>query len=481
MRIYEKAAEADIPGDASITNPSRPFVRLRGSHSSQQPILAVARPFRQIDDDDDQGPSPDDEPPPPPPPPVSTPDLALHLSFCLDENMNASIVSAVRQAIGPNADVRTACINNNQRIGIWLRPVVNEQDVQARNRGLERLNVISNNETLAFFINSTVIRRQAFDGWNAAPKRVNGDGAPDPEGPIHLTGFSVSFEAPNKVITRIEGFDERPWPDVDFVLTTTDTLSLASGQPRCDSERDLDVDTSWLNFLTGVFLIALPPLGVVFLVQRIIVATRDTPDVDAGAGCGVPAMIPIEILIPAGRKVVAFYTRLQVFPGGIVAGGVLDIVPRTPEVSITGPIQVSVVEGSASVTRNYTLHTEDLRPPFHEVLSTNLAARVTGAVAQTPRVRWSGEGVPISPSAETTGFRFNVAGAQAGQVITRRVAVLVVDVDGLSASAELIVRIHVTPGNVGDDFPPICRVRPWLPQCQESMARLTSHRQRGQC
>jgi hypothetical protein len=480
MKKVEEAAQTGIPEEASITNPSRPFVRLRGSHSSQQEILAAARPLRRRDDDDGD-PLPDDEPPPPPPPPpppVSTPDLALQISFCLDADMNTGIVSAVRQAIGPNADVRTACINNSQRIGIWLRPSVSNQDNQARDRGLERLNFIGTGEALAFFINSAVIRRQAFDGWNAAPKRLNGDGDPDPNGPVHLTGFSVRFEGPNKVVTRVEGFDERPWPDADFLLTITDTLSVSGGKARCDSERDLDVDTSWLNFLTGLFLIALPPLGVVFLVQRIIIATRDAPDVDAGAGCGVPALLPQEILIPAGLKVVAFYDRLEVFPGAIVAGGGFDVIARTPEVTITGPSQISVVEGTTSLTRSYTLHTEDLRPPFHEVLSPNFAARIPGPAAPRPKIAWSGDGVALSPSGETTGFRFNLGAAQAGQVITRRVAVVVVDVDGLSDSAELIVRIHVTPADVDDDFPPICRIKPWLPQCQEPLARATSSRRR---
>ena len=474
----DEEAQAGIPEDASISNPSRPFVRLRGSLSSPQPLLA--RRLRPRDDDGD--PFPDGEPPPDPPPPVSTPDFGIQISFCLPEDMNTSLVGAVRAAYGSTVDVRTACINNSQRVGVWLRPVVNSEDDQARNRGLERLDIIGSGEILAFFINSAFIRRQAFDSWNAAPKRRNGDGDPDEDGPVHLTAFSVSFEGPNKVVTRIEGFDERPWPDVDFVLTTTDTLSVASGQVRCDSERDLDVDTSWLNFLTGLFLLVLPPLGVVFLVERIIVGSRDAPDIDAGAGGAVPAMIPQEILIPAGKKVVASYTRLDVFPGAIVAGGFFDVVDRTPEVTITGPTLISVTEGAASVTRNYTLTTDDLRPPFFQeaappALASNVAARVTGPggpggqTRPRPRIAWSGDGVALRPSAETTGFRFDLAGAQVGQVLTRRVAVLVVDVDGLSASAELIVRIHVTPADADDDFPPICRIKPWLPQCQEPMAR----------
>ena len=473
MNKDQEEAQSGIPESASISNPSRPFVRLRGSLSSPQSLQA--RSLRRRDDDGDGAPPP----PPPPPPPVSTPDLGIQLAICLSDEMNANLVSAVRQAFGSNADVRTACINNSQRVGIWLRPVVNTQDNEARNRGMERLNIIGAGESLAFFINSALVRRQAFDTWNdpiKTPKRRNGDGDPDPDGPIHLTAFSVDFESPNKVVTRINGFDERPWPDVDFVLKITDTLSVAGGEVRSDPQRDLDVDTSWLNFLTGLFLLVLPPLGIVFLVQRIIVGSRDAPDANAGAGGGVPAMIPQEILIPAGLKVVASYTRLEVFPGAIVAGGTFDVEPRSPAVTITGPSQISVTEGTTSVTRSYTLHTDDLRPPFYEVILTNFAANVTGTTIPRPMIKWSGDGVALRPSDETTGFRFNLAGAQVGDVVTRRVAVLVVDTDGLSASAELIVRIHVTPAD--DDFPPICKIKPWLPQCQEPMARVVSSRRK---
>ena len=71
-----------------------------------------------------------------------------------------------------------------------------------------------------------------------------------------------------------------------------------------------------------------------------------------------------------------------------------------------------------------------------------------------------------------------LADAQVGQVVTRRVAVLVVDADGLSASAELFVRIHITPADADGDFPPICKIKPWLPQCQEPMARVARLRRK---
>ena len=116
-------------------------------------------------------------------PAVSTPDLGLQISFCLPPNLVDGLVSAVKSAIDPNADVRTACVNGSQHVGIWLRPAVSDADNQARGRGLDRLNILHPGETLAFFINAGLIRRQAIDGWNAAPKRRDGDGNPDANGP----------------------------------------------------------------------------------------------------------------------------------------------------------------------------------------------------------------------------------------------------------------------------------------------------------
>jgi hypothetical protein len=369
--------------------------------------------------------------------------------------LNNPIIDALRQAFGSGADVRTECINQTQRIGIWLLPSGNPQDDQARNRGLSRLNILGTGETLTFFINSTLIRRKAQDGWNAAPKRLNGDGKPDSGGPLHLTGFSLSFESPNRIITQVEGFDERPWPDVSFKLTITDTLSSSGGQVRCESKRDLDVDSSWLNFLTGLFSVILPPLGIVFLIERIIIASVDTPNVNAGAGCGAAGMIPQEILIPGGQKVVANYTRVEVSSGGIYAGGSFAVIPRSPEVTVTGPSQVSVVERTPSLSRTFSLHASDLRPPL--------------------QIAWSGDGSPASPTAETTSFRFNLGGAEVGQVLTRRVTARVTDADGLVGSGDLIVQIHIIPAD-DDGLPPICRVKPWLPQCQEPLAAIISQR-----
>jgi hypothetical protein len=107
------------------------------------------------------------------------------------------------------------------------------------------------------------------------------------------------------------------------------------------------------------------------------------------------------------------------------------------------------------VVRTYGVRTDDLRGSLHIV--------------------WSGDGVVLNQGAQTTAIRFNLGTASPGQVVAQRVAVRVTDVDGLAAETALIASIHVVPKD-DDDFPPVCKQKPWLPQCQEPMARLRGGR-----
>lgn len=454
---YDKSHGPQIPKRARISpSPVRPM-RILGSYSSKMLLK------RREDEE------PPEEPPPPPPPPVSAPDLAFQFSPCLEAiptppgyDLKEEVINAVREAVGDDADVRYLCLEATGRIGVWLRPFVTDADSQARDRGLERINILRAGETFAFFINSALIRRNALEAWNKAPKRLNGHGQPDPGGPIHLTGFSISFASPNRVVTRVDGFDERPWPDVSFQLITTDTLSISAGEVQCQSEAKLDADTTWLNVLTGIFLFlgtVLSPVfllpATVFLVQSIIVGSVDAPDANAGAGCGAAQLIPREILIEGGQKLITIYNRVDVTSGGIFAGGIAFPVPRMPAVAISGKTQIAADPGTTSVTRSYSIVPDDLLPPL--------------------QITWTANAVVLNPGAETTSIQFNIEGAQPGQVLTRQVAVRVTDRDNLNAQSEVSVQIHMT--FVDPDLPPICRAKPWLPQCQEPVAQALQRRE----
>jgi hypothetical protein len=431
-----------IPEDACITCPEEQAVRLLGSHSSRLPLR---RP-------PSWNPEPEPGIPPfPEPPPVSTPDLALQFMPCLNNlpsppntDLEAGLIEAIKEAFGANADVRYQCLSGDKgTIAIWLRPATSSSDDEARNRGLARIDILRTRENYAFFVNATLIRRSARETWDSTPKRLNENGGADANGSVHLTGMSISLRSPNQIITTIQGFDERPWPDVGFQLTTTDTLSVSGGEIRCHSNKDLDVDTSWLNFLTGLFLFVLPTLGRILVIEGIMVASTDTPNRESGVGCSVAHLIPGEILIPGGFKISAFYRRLNVSNGGVFAGGEIEPALRTPSVSLQGNSQFSVEIGTSAATGIYNFTHDDLLNPLRPV--------------------WTADGDVISPRGEQCTIRFNIGAARIGQVLTKRVHVRVTDRDGLDAEDELIVRIHVIASD--PEIPIYCRKRPWLPNC----------------
>jgi hypothetical protein len=424
----------------------REEVAIAAPTSSERLLGSISMPIELRKPEPNGGPEPNgDEPPPPRPPAVSTPDLAFQFSPCLPDELRDPVVAAVREAVGATADVRAACVAGTERVAIWFHPLTPGADTTARDRGLQRLSLLHSGETFACIVNSSLIRSRAQDAWDAAPKRLDGDGHPDPDGPIHLTSFSLSFTSPNRVVTKIGGYDERPWPDVDFTLTTTDTIGASANEITCASSEDLDVDTSWLNFLTGIFLFVLPPLGLVFLVEDIIVGSVDAPNANAGAGCGAASLIPREILIPGGLKVVLLYRRAEVASGGLFAGGSYLVIPRDPAVTISGPTQIAVEEDDALVQRQYTtMAAEDLRPPLE--------------------YSWTADGSVISPHSRTTAVRFNTSGTDPGDILTKLVRLRVTDADDLVAQDDVTVRIHVTVDT--DDLPPVCKVKPWLPVCE---------------
>ena len=223
--------------------------------------------------------------------------------------------------------MRPACHSGSERVGIWLQATSGRDDAAARDRGLAALSLLQSGETFAVMISADTIYHEAINEWNGYPKRLNSDGKPDPNGRVYLTGFGVDFQSPNKVSSTISGYYDQPYwifPDVDFTLTTTDTLSVSGGRVKCQSVEDFDKDTTWLHILTGAFLGFYPPLGLVYGIDDIIASATDAPDVKQGS-LGCPAAIKYfkeSIMIPSGFNVTFTYTRVTAsWTAGIVAGG----------------------------------------------------------------------------------------------------------------------------------------------------------------
>jgi hypothetical protein len=442
-------------GDDSFVIGARSGARLSGSH----PIALRPR------DDEDEPPDPDEEPPPPPPP-VSVPDLGVQIKDirgsqpeCASAEDRARLVAAVREAVAgrfPNADVRATCIPagdpaaNTETIGIWTRPAVGSSASEARDRGLARLQLLDGPEVFAIFVNAGFIRRFADETFAAMPKRLDGEGRADSDGPVHLTELSVSFDSPSRVITTIRGYDERPWPDVNFTLTVTDTLSAQSFALACSSEQHLDTDSGWLQAITGALALAsffspwFLPAFAFFVYQTVQVLSAEPPD-QGGVGRAVLQLLPAEIPVPGGQKLTFLYSRVEVTGGGLFAGGSYLPTARQPTVSIVGPTPLVADVNQGFVTGMFRALHDDFRG--------------------TPSCIWSG-GTPNNQGSRVTSIRFSTGGAGVGSSVVRQLTVNVTDADGLTAQSTRTIQIRVTDMN-DDDIPPICRAKPWM--CDEEV------------
>lgn len=399
---------------------------------------------------------------------VVEPDVAVQTSPCIESipgapaNIVDLVTAAFEQAIGAGADVRYRCEQGTGRLGAWLRPTSPLEAPDARDRGLSELDLIPSGGlgSFAFLVGDSLIRRQARAAFDALPKHLDLQGEEDPDGPVHLETLTVHFESPNRVVTRVTGFYDAPNPfgKVDFEQIIIDTLTVSGGEVQCTTETELDIDSRFLDVLLAVFVFLAAAVAPAFLIgvaavigAGILIGSLDGPEVEAGAGCAAASLIPQQINVPGGLKVVPTYTAVEVDARGIIAKGFALLAPRTPSVTILGPRETSAIRGEDFVSRQYVaLSPQDLLPPLS--------------------FAWTADGTVRRPTAPSTLIDFDTAGAQVGTVLSRQVSLAVTDQDGLTAEANATLAIHVVPGlgrdDLPDDIPPICLRKPWLPECR---------------
>src|SRR5262249_52885694 len=155
--------------------------------------------------------------------------------------------------------------------------------------------------------NATLLEQQALRAFSVTPKQRSGNGAPSPFGPIHLTGLSVEFQGPDTVRTLISGYDDRPWPDVDFTLILDDVINennlVCETTPRMTSGSSL-----WVAVLGAILLadlsLSVPeilPLTFFVLASDLQALGSGVPNI-AGVGCRALELAPKEIPLPGGKK-----------------------------------------------------------------------------------------------------------------------------------------------------------------------------------
>ncbi|MFL6646774.1 MAG: hypothetical protein ACJ8KO_02325, partial [Sulfurifustaceae bacterium] len=417
---------------------------------------------------------------------VWMPDIAVQLNTgeaCPSE----ADLKRIEQGLGgnlsrfelPDPDVRVRCENGNIFIRIWGNRVQPDSCSELARKRAQVPDLVEGGLGLGLFVNSSLIRRLAHDAFQKAPKRFGASGYPDPNGPLHLTGLSLVFKAPNIIETYISGYDERPWPDVYFTKTLIDHLQAFQ---MCTTEDKTDysvVSQIVAALVLGVFSVALPILLPVtaFVLFGDIDAAINQPDAElqGGAGCRLLQTLPVEIPLPqtggilpplpigsmarrsAARvrvpngirpkkqKLVLTYGQPAVNDGGLFVKALVERQDRVPSAHVTGPTTLSVYSTAAETFGNYIAYADD----FFGNLT----------------YRWSaGPNVVIhSPAQQGTKISFRRGNAQPGSSFERTFSVRVTDQEGSSVTVSRTVLIYVSEP---DELPPICRAKPWLPQCQ---------------
>ena len=441
------------------------------------------RPIR--DDDDPDGPHPDDDPPPDDPCSgivhVWQPDLAAQIETFQNECPEPQALGRIERALGGNLsrfrftdpEVRVRCVAGVITIMVWGTKVVpgSCQDLARQRAQIPNLRVGGN---FGVFINSNLIQRLATEAFQNAPKRFSGNGAPSLSGPLHITSLSIAFKSPDTIETYIGGYDERPWPDVYFTQTLIDRLRTLR---QCESTEKTEYSKAAQIIgllILGVLSFAIPMLIPVtaFVLFKDIDAALNQPDGEpqGGVGCRILESLPDEISLPqtgglsgtldAGvmamigptvfdvvrEKLVIAYGQPSVDSRGLFVSALASTQPRVPSIRVVGPGNLSIFHTGNQTSADYRVSADDF------------FGRLT--------FRWSASGgsnVQIqNPDKGRTRITFRRGNAKNGDTFERTISVRVTDQEGSSVTASRTVTLFV---NEPDGTPPICQIRPWLPQC----------------
>jgi hypothetical protein len=408
---------------------------------------------------------------------------------CPEQSALDQIQQAVAGSLEPfriaNPDVRVTCEGGLISIFIWPNHVApNSCDDLARRRA-QMPGYMLKNGLFGIYIGAGLVRNLAQAAFDSMPHRLDGGGAPTPDGPIHVTSLSVDFvesdvssTANHTVKTYITGYDERPWPDVGFTITLTDELTA---DPTLHAISTSNTDTNGWDeffavalFIPAFVLAVFPPTAFLLLNDLDALTNQPNTSNTGGVGAGILATIPTEIALPhtgglenpignAGlprfafrrppgpldeqrSKLVIEYGVPIVNASGIYVSGRPTVHDRVPSVTIVGPSTLVIGPAATQTFGQFGIAATD----FYGKLS----------------VTWTSEGelTITSPNERGTLILFPRGTARPGDHFQRVIKVRVSDLDGTVAAASFIVTVIVL--DTSDSMPPICKIKPWLPQCQ---------------
>lgn len=393
---------------------------------------------------------------------TSPPDLAIQIQrgSCSSEDELRSERDSIRDLVSPffaGVDARAICVDGRESIGVWLDAHGGREENTARDRALRQLSLLRGNETFGTFVNARAVRRLGQAEFDRMPKRLDADGTPRADGSVHLERLSVGLLPPNQVITRIEGFDDRPWPDVDFTATVTDMIEVGQRSVTCGDEPEsieglvctstTDVDLDDADVAWAIILgLGTAPFGVgLYFIGRLIAAAVEGAggaggSGEGGVGCGLVAIAqaPIprrgrDLELNRGSKLVIEYSRREVTTGGLFFGGRWLLCFRHPSVGIAGPRSLSATLPRTSLTASFSAQISETFGPVH--------------------VRWEAENAFVHhPTATTTTITFDLEGRRRNSsVVESRITLHSHDADGPLPTGSIPVRIelHEAPRSRG--------------------------------
>jgi hypothetical protein len=397
--------------------------------------------------------------------------ILLILNEVLTLAGNVNVINIINSKFGPNACSYQVNDGKYTRLGIWTDNTYASFPDKEKSQFLNSVTINDAGKMFALWVNVEMIRKQIYDNWKSTPKTYNSDFRPDNNGPIHINNIDFTLESPNRMITKIFGTDERPWPDVDFTLTSADTLSTTLDSIVCTTKNYLDVDKSWLNALTGIFTglatifgifvnpwLILPAglFGGAFLTESIYIYVKEG---EVSSGNTTPGQLFASYLnqfaetpVPGRFKVALLYEDIEIGSGGVCVRGTIMPHLRNPRINIEGGGQMSINRGLDSVAKKFKLsipgeNASDLLWPL--------------------RYQWTADGKIEQVYSPETSITFSTKGAS-GDILKKKVHLQVTDNDGLTASADTTAEFYIVePEDYNDADNRICRKKPWLPVCKQ--------------
>ncbi len=363
----------------------------------------------------------------------------------------------IAQILG-NIEVRFRCVDGVVTIAIWLDSARTQREIQARERSLRQISQLDEeaDEQVAMYITHRALQalaRAEFDRMLGPHYRLADDGRKSADGPIHLERIIVDLEPPKKIITRVEGFDDRPWPDVDFTARITDEITTGTRMVPCTvgtlteieglfcrSTDDVDVDPGDAALAATLGLLTFPFFGIgsVFLFQLLSAGGPDdvgAGEDEGGVGCALTRLVQQPIPRAEFAALGINYLRASVTPNAVLLGGTLVSCRRTPRVTIEGPGSFTIPIERGSVAAVYRAETAET---FGDL-----------------RFQWTATHARVhNPTGSSTRITFDLGGPVQNSVTESRITLTVTDGEGVLPAASKTVRIRLTSA------PPPPRPRP---------------------